>query len=179
MLTALISIRMNNQMNEFFDIIIKSNTLNFILVVVLVSVLFTVLKFKDKISKLRNEIKDYVENSVQEKETAQENLEKSKSKVEKLPLIIERIEKSAAHNVKNIEERIQHEIEEQKSDIDNNAKRLFNLESKKFNSKLIYLLSEKSIEIAEKNAISQLENNKELHNLYIDSAIEEIDKVNL
>ncbi len=166
-------------MSELFELIIKSNTINFLIVLSLIIFLIKKLNLAEKISKLRDEIKNYVNDSEKEKASADEGLDKIKGKIEKLPLLIDRIEKSAQHNVKNIEERVKAETENQKKDIENNLNRLLNLETKKFNSKLISLLSEKSVEVAMKNAIKQLNSEPELHNVYINNAIDEIDRINL
>ena len=50
---------------------------------------------------------------------------------------------------------------------------------KKFKQKLTSVLSEKSVEIAKENAVNQLRENTELHNKYIDNAIEELDRISL
>ncbi len=164
---------------DFINFLIKSNTVNFIIVLLLIIVLVVKINVKSVIEKIRDEITDYVNASTDEKTSANLESEKIKGKIEKLPSLIDRIEKSAEHNVQNMAEKIKSEIIEQKKDIENNAKRLLDLETKKFNSKLINILSEKSVEIARENAISNLKDNRELHNFYIENAINEIDKVNL
>ena len=71
------------------------------------------------------------------------------------------------------------EIEEKKKDIENNAKRILGLETKKFKSHLSGVLSQASIDLAKKNALEQLNNNRELHDRYINEAIDEIDRIGL
>ena len=67
-------------------------------------------------------------------------------------------------------------VKEQMLDIDNNSKRIMNLETKKFKSNLTMRLSEVSVNLAMENAVNQLKNNRELHDKYISEAIEQIDK---
>jgi len=135
------------------------------------------LNFKQKIEDLRTEIKTYVETAENEKTQAEKKLFEIKDKVSKLPDEIECIKKSAEKSTVNIASKIHSEIEEQKQDISNNAQRIFNLETKKFKAKLNTLLSEKSIELAQENALNQLNSNKDLHNKYIDNAIDELDRI--
>lgn len=166
-------------MSDIFHLLIQTNTLNFLIVLCLIIFLVIKLNLKDKMDNLSNEIKEYVEASSTEKEQSDKNLEIIKKKVDKLPLVIEKIQKSTENSVKNLGEKIKNEIAEQKQDIENNAERIFHLETKKFKEKLTALLSEKSVEIARENALNQLNQNIELHNKYIDNAIDELDRITL
>jgi F0F1-type ATP synthase membrane subunit b/b' len=166
-------------MKDILNLLLYSNTLNFLIVVFLLAFLASKLNVKEKINTLRGEIKDYVEESINEKQKAQQDLEDINNKIKELPERIEKIQKSAENSIESIEAQIKEDIVEQKKDIDNNAVRLFNLETKKFKSKLISILSDKSIEIAKENALLQLAENHDLHNKYIDNAINELDRINL
>ncbi len=166
-------------MTEIWQIIVKTNTLNFILVLLLLGFLISKLNIKQKIENSRNDIKNYVEESVNEKQKSHEALKNIENKIKNLPAEIEDIKKSTENSVKSIEEKINNELISQKQDLENNAARLLNLETRKFKENLTNLLSEKSIEIAKENALSQLNTDTSLHGKYIDSAIEEIDRIEL
>ena len=164
-------------MSDIFNLLIHSNTLNFLIVLAILVFIVVKLNLKEKIEVLRDEIKTYVETSVNEKNLAEQNLSLIKEKIQRLPEEIEDIQKSTENSVKSIGEKIRADIEEQKQDISNSAERIFNLETKKFKQKLTSVLSEKSVEIARDNAISQLKENTELHSKYIDNAIDELDRI--
>ena len=166
-------------MSDIFHLIIHSNLINFLIVLGIIIVLVVKLNLNGKIEVLRDEIKTYVDTSVQEKEVAEQKLSSIKQKIEELPSQIKDIEIKTENSVKSIGEKIKADIQEQKQDISNNAERIFNLEMKKFKQKLTSALSEKSIEIARENAVKQLNENNELHNKYIDSAIDELDGISL
>lgn len=166
-------------MSNIWQLLIHSNTLNFIIVLAILILLVVKLNLKDKIEFLKEEIKNYVESSYEEKAKAEQSLTLIKEKIEELPKEIENINESAENSVKSIGEKIQSEIVDKKQDIANNAERIFNLETKKFKQKLTAILSEKSVEIARENALNQLNENKDLHNKYIDTAIEELDRISL
>ena len=151
----------------------------FLIVLSILVVIFVKLNLKEKIEVLRDEIRTYVDTSVQEKNVAEKNLSLIKERIQQLPEEIEDIRKSTENSVKSIGEKIRADIEEQKQDIVNSAERIFNLETKKFKQKLTASLSEKSVEIARDNAINQLKENVELHNKYIDNAIDELDRISL
>ena len=164
-------------MSNIIQLLIQSNTLNFLIVLLIVILLIKQLKLGKKFDGIKDEIKSYVENSENEKLQAEQSLSRINDKIAKLPAVIERIKRSTENNIKNIESNVQKKTEIQKQDISKNAQRLFNLETKKFKTGLTNLLSEKSVEIAKENAVKQLKENPSLHNKYIDNAIEEIDKV--
>ena len=166
-------------MAEIWQIIIKTNTLNFILVLLLLIFLISKLNIKQKIENARNDIKNYVEESENEKQKAKEALQNIENQIKNLPAELDDIKKSTANSVKSIEEKIKNDLVSQKQDIENNAARLFNLETRKFKENLKNLLSLKSIEIAQNNALKQLSADKNLHSKYIDSAIAEIDRIEL
>ncbi len=166
-------------MSGILNLLIQSNTLNFLIVLLIIVALIKYLKFGEKIDKIKEEIKTYVETSEKEKSQAEVNLTRINDKLSKLPAVIERIQKSTEKNINNIEQNVKKNTEIQKQDISKNSERLFKLETKKFKEKLTNLLSEKSVEVARNNAIQQLKENPMLHAKYIDSAIDELDEISL
>ena len=166
-------------MPDIIQLLIQSNTLNFLIVLFILVFLIKKLNVSKRIESLRDEINSYVETSETEKEHAILELNRINDRIAKLPAVIERIKKSTNNNIKNMEANMQETIKAKKADIANNARRLHNLETKKFKSRLTNLLSEKSIEISRENAIKQLNENPALHNKYIDNAIDELDKIKL
>ena len=166
-------------MSDFLHLLLQSNIFNFILVVAIIVYLVRKFNLKQKIEKLTNEIKSYVDESENEKLDAEKELRNINDKIAKLPSEIDNINRSADNSVKSLSEKILTETESQKQDILNNAERLLNLETKKFKSKLVGILSEKSVELVQQNTINQLNSNRDLHKKYIDNAISELDRINL
>ena len=70
-------------MAEIWQLLIKSNTINFLIVLGIIIFLVAKLNISSKIDALRNEIKNFVDASVQEKENAQKELDKIKEKIVK------------------------------------------------------------------------------------------------
>lgn len=162
-----------------WNLILESNLINFIVVFVIMAFIIKKINFGDKIENVRKTIKSYVDESSNEKAAAEKELSQIQAKIEHLQDDIKDIEATAQNNIKGFENKIQEEIYEKKKDIDKNAERILNLETKNFKDKLSSVLSEASINLARKNAIEQLKNNRELHNKYINEALEGIDKINL
>lgn len=166
-------------MNSIIHTLIQTNTINFIVVLAVLIFILSKLNVGTKINKIKEEIKEYVENSVAEKTIAEKELEAVEEKIKQLPTETKLIETSAENNIKGLEQKIKKEIEDKKNDIKTSADRILNLEIKQFKSKLTSILSEKSVILAKDNAIEQLKNNSELHNKYINEAIEEIGRISL
>lgn len=164
-------------MISFIKTLIQSNTFNFLLVLAFFYWLIPKINLSEKLGNLVNSVKSYVGEAEKEKSNAQRRLNIIKNKIEKLPNEIKRIERSANNNIENLDKKSKEIIEEKKQDIDNNVKRIMDLETKKFKSKLTSLLSEASVNLARDNAVKQLENNREMHDKYIYDAIEEIDGI--
>ena len=162
-----------------WNLILESNLINFIVVFVIMAFIIKKINVGDRIENVRKTIKSYVDESSNEKEAAEKELSQIQAKIEHLQDDIKDIEATAQNNIKGFENKIQEEIYEKKKDIDKNAERILNLETKNFKDKLSSVLSEASINLARKNAIEQLKNNRELHNKYINEALEGIDKINL
>ncbi len=162
-----------------WNLILESNLINFIVVFVIMAYIIKKINVGDKIENVRKTIKSYVDESSNEKAAAEKELSQIQAKIEHLQDDIKDIEATAQNNIKGFENKIQEEIYEKKKDIDKNAERILNLETKNFKDKLSSVLSEASINLVRKNAIEQLKNNRELHNKYINEALEGIDKINL
>ena len=165
---------MDNSVQNLLTVFIQSNTLNFLVVLAFLIWVISKINIGGKLEHLKNQIKSYVNESEQEKQAADERLSDIKEKVQKLPEEIKNIEKSAKSSIDNLVLKSKENFEEKARDIDNNVKRIMDLETKKFKSKLTAILSEASIDLARDNALKQLENNREMHDKYIYEAIDEI-----
>ena len=162
---------------EIWQLLVKSNTVNFIIVLSCVLFICSKLNISDKLNSIKEEIKNFVDTSTNEKIDSENKLKQIKNKIDELPREIEEMQMTAKNNIEGIKNRIENEIVEKKQDIDNNVSRILNLETKKFKSKLTNALTEASINLAKDNAINQLKNNRELHNRYIYEAIEELNGI--
>lgn len=164
---------------DIIQTLIQSNSLNFIVVLLVVIFILKKMNIQQKFEDIKNQITNYVNESEKEKEISEKGLQEIKNKVEKLPAEIDLIERSVQRSINNFERKSEKEVQEKCKDIDNTAKRLLNLETKKFKSKLTGILSETSVNLAKDNAVNQLKNNRELHDKYIYEAINELDGINL
>ena len=170
-------------MNEFIEYILFSNVINFAIIVAIFVFVFTKTGIGKKlvfvINEIPKQIENYVNTSIDEKENSLKKLNNVNEQIEHLPEEIQDINKRADNNIKSLEVKFQNEIEQKKKDIEVNGKRILNLETKKFQQKLTGIISEISVKLAKENAEKQLNDNRNLHNKYIDKAIDGIDGINL
>lgn len=170
-------------MKEFIDYILFSNVINFAIIVALFIVVFTKTNFGKQMISVVNDIPKKIENivssSIDEKENSLKKLDNVNEQLKHLPDEIKDINQSADNNIKNLAVKFQNEIEQKKQDIEVNGKRILNLETKKFQQKLTGIISEVSVKLAKENAEVQFKNNPNLHNKYIENAINGIDEISL
>jgi len=91
-------------MAEFWDLIVRSNTFNFIIMLVIFAIIWQKLDISTKIENMRIEIANIIEKSKQEKEKAEKHLTSTKAEIANLDEEIkETLEKAelSAQNVFN------------------------------------------------------------------------------
>lgn len=145
-------------------------------------VLFAVVLWKIDVKKafvtMREEIKKVVEKSENEKKLALTELEHTKEDLQKLPQELEKIiddaKKSAVNIAKDLEAKGNDEIKK----LEHQAEKAFKFEEKKFYELLASMTSNAAVDLARENVISELSQKSELHNKFIDDALNELDRVN-
>lgn len=165
-------------MKELFSTLLYSNTLNFLLMVVLFAVVLWKIDVKKAFVTMREEIKKVVEKSENEKKLALTELEHTKEDLQKLPQELEKIiddaKKSAVNIAKDLEAKGNDEIKK----LEHQAEKAFKFEEKKFYELLASMTSNAAVDLARENVISELSQKSELHNKFIDDALNELDRVN-
>lgn len=165
-------------MKELFSTLLYSNTLNFLLMVVLFAVVLWKIDVKKAFVTMREEIKKVVEKSENEKKLALTELEHTKEDLQKLPQELEKIiddaKKSAVNIAKDLETKGNDEIKK----LEHQAEKAFKFEEKKFYELLASMTSNAAVDLARENVISELSQKSELHNKFIDDALNELDRVN-
>lgn len=163
--------------SKIWNIIVESNTFNFILFAAIIVLIFHKINVKGIIDSLHSKIIEMIETTKKNKEAALEeliNIEKSVAKLpEELNAIIEEANQSATAIGKKIFEDAQKQVES----IINNAQKVIVAEEKFLMSKLTNKTCKVSVDIAKSNIQNTLINNPELHEQYINESIEELDRL--
>ena len=162
-----------------WNLIVESNTFNFIVLVLIIYFLMKKIKFVSILETLRTNIVNKIEISKTERKKADSYLKEAQNAVINLNNEINMLEED---NKKNTENAVKQTLE--KADIDaenilNNIKNVINNEEKQISSKLLQIAASEALKIAKDKIIKKLQDNPKLHNKYIDEAIEDIDKAEI
>ena len=168
-----------NELINLWNIILKSNTFNFIVLVVILAIVMQKLHISDALEKLKTEIVEKIEKSKKAKSDAIICLSDAKSKTENLDAeISEKISlaNSQAHNVgEMIHETAQRKIKQ----ITDNIEKVIKAEEKTIAIKLNDQTAQASIRLAEDIIRKQLQQDPSLHDRYINESLEELEKAAL
>lgn len=163
--------------SSIWNTIVKSNTFNFILFVLILAWIFKkidvvamISSLQEKIIKLLNEVK-------KEKEEAHDKLLKAEKAVENLGNELNAIVDDAKNSAEVISKKILSEAEKQLKNIEANAIKVIQAEEKVLISNLTKNTSKASVEAAKSHIEAALQQTPTLHEKYINESIDELDRL--
>ncbi len=162
-------------MADFWNTIVQSNTFNFAILVIILAVIFAKINLPEIIEKIRSEISGAIENAQTEKETADKKLKNAKKVLKNLDNEIKEKIDGAKLNAKTQSDKIIQDSDLQVKRIETGIKKTINAIEKKISTQLTEETAKKSLELAKKHILAQLDDN--LHQKFIDESIEELDKI--
>lgn len=162
-----------------WELILKSNTFNFIVLVIIIAFILKKLNVSLALENLKNTIIKRLENSKNEKEKAISELEKAEKAVEHLDNEIQENYKIAEQNVDGVIKQTLINAENQVKHIEQNVQTAILNEEKQISAKILRSTASKALETAKNKIISRLNEHPELHEKYINEAIDDIDKVEI
>jgi len=168
-----------SHVTEFWNLIIESNTFNFIVLLVIFVIVAQKLKLKEAIEKLRDSIVEAIETSKLAKENAEKHYSDAKSKIEHIEDEISEKLSLASKQADNVASSIREVTERKIRQIENNVKKVIAAEEKTLVTSLTDKTANASIDMARNYVVSRLKNEPELHNKYIEESINELDKVKI
>ncbi len=166
-------------MAEFWDLIVRSNTFNFIVLLAILAVAWQKLNISGAIEKMKSEIADFIENSKRERENSEKHLAATKKSVENLDAEIrETIEKSKI-SAQNVFNEIQGMAQKSVEKIEANVDKILSNEERKVNTKLSQNTANEAINLATSKLKAMFEEKPQLHEASINEAIENLDRIKL
>lgn len=132
-----------------------------------------------KIENLRNSIQKKVEDSDLLKNQAVDNYEKIKKSLGNIEAEISSIIAKAEDTAKSFEVRTKTELDKSITLIKQNAEKQVQTEQNRTQNQLFKTVSVASVNIAKKQIVSALENDKNLHRKYIEEFINNIDNLDV
>ena len=145
-----------NTVLHIWDTLVKSNTFNFIVMLLILGWIVKKFAIKDSLEGLKNSVINSIEKAKEEKENALTELQKAEKSVE------------------NVAENILSKTEEKIKQIEDNIQRTVDAEEKTISAKLASKTAKASAELAKNHIKSMLKAHPELHKKYIDQSIEEL-----
>lgn len=166
-------------MTDFWNLIVESNTFNFAILVIILAVVFVKIDLPGIIEKIKNDVAKAIENAKKEKENAEIELKSAQKTAANTDNEVAQQLKTAEDNAQNLAQGIMKNTEAQMENIKSNILRVITAEEKNLSSKLTQKAVDNSIELAKQNIINKLNENKSLHEKFIDDSINEIGRVQL
>ena len=161
-------------MVEFWDIIVKTNTFNFAILLIIFAIVFVKLNVPQILENIKNDIASTINNARTEKDLAEKELKQTTKLVKNTDKEIEEKLNIAKLNAKTLVNNINKVTKEQIKHIENNVARAIDSEEKKVNNELSNNTINSAIELAKKTLINKLKEDKSLHSKLLDKSIEEI-----
>ncbi len=166
-------------MAEFWDLIVRSNTFNFIIMLIIITIIWQKLSINEKLDAMKIEITNFIKNSETEREKAQAHLKKTEKSVENLDHEIKTAIDQANISAQNVFEEIQNMAKIAIKKIEANIDKIIDNEKRKATSRL----SNATITAATERAKNKLEEmfaqNPQLHEVYTNQSIEALDRIKL
>ena len=166
-----------NELANFWNIIVKSNTFNFAVLLLIFAILFKKLNVSALVEKIKQDIINTINNAKAERENAKNKLYDAQKSIEHIEEEIKQRLDEASLRGEGIAKQIAANADEQVKLIEKNISRVINAEEKTLSAKITEKTLKASIELAKQHIKDTLVNNPELHNKFIDESIDNIDRV--
>lgn len=168
-----------NELFNFWELIVESNTFNFIVLLVILVIVMQKLKVSEAAAKLKDNIVNAIENAKNAKEKAKTYYDDAKSKIEHIEDEVSERLALATRQAENVADSISENTSRKVTQIEHNVEKVVEAEKKTLITELTDKTTKSSIILAEKYIKLRLDNEPELQDKYIEEGIEELDKVNI
>ena len=166
-----------SDLNSLWNLILASNTFNFIVLVVLLAIVMNKLKISDVLTNLKERVIARLEASRKAKSEAEISLKDAADKVKNLSQEVEDKLSLAKLQADNVADSIQNSVRRRVRQITDNVDKVVETETKTLYTKLSDETVKASVAMATNYITRRLKENPDLHNRYIDDGIKELEKV--
>lgn len=168
---------LTTSISHIWQVFVSSNTFNFVIFASIIVLIMKKINIAGIINSLHENIVKAIENAKAAKEEAKKQLSEVEKSVENLPQELKSIIEDAARSAEVISEKLLKDAQKQVEHIESNAVKVIDAEGKMLVSKLTNKVSKASIEVAKSHITATLEQDKSLHDKYIDESIDSLDKL--
>ena len=166
-------------LQDLWNLILETNTFNFVLLVVVIATALNKLKVSDTISQIREEIVKKIDASISAKSTALSNLSEAKEKVKNLETEIEERIELARQQASNVATTIRENSQKRVQQIQNNSNKIIAAEEKTLKTELSDKTAKDAIEMSLNIIKNKIANNPQLHDKFIKEGIKELRELTL
>ena len=166
-------------MAHLWNYIVETNTLNFIVLAIILLFAFKKINLPEMISKLQQNIENAVNESNLAKTKSQEALKIAEEKMENVDKEVENIIEDTQKTAQIVSKNIISQADEQIKTIDNNKNKAIENETNKTKRTLSDIVAKTSVTLLRKNLENKLKEDKNLHQVFIDEAITELEGLNI
>ena len=164
---------------EIFKHLASTNTINFIVMVLLLGWILKKLNLSKAFEKGCENIKILLSKSDEEKAVAQKHLDSAKKLIDGLPEDIKTLERNSAEKIEIFMDEIHTSTKNSIDNLSVIADKAISIEEKKISNLLTESTSKQTVEQAREKLINMLGQNPELHDKFIENSVNELDKVKL
>lgn len=168
-----------SEFTDFWNLILESNTFNFIVLLVLFVIIMQKLHVREAVEKLKNDIIYEIESSKLAKENAHKNYTNAKSQIEHIEDEISGKLSLASNQAENAAGSIAENIERKVRQIEKNTGKVIEAEEKTLVTTLTADISREAVTLALNHIKSMLKTEPQLHKRFIEESINELDKVRI
>lgn len=166
-------------MEQFYNYILHSNIINFVIMLCILYAIIKKVNLGKTFDQSINNVNSNIQKSDSEKEKAQNQLNAAKELFEKLPQDIQTLENNSQDKVKIFTDKIAENTQKTIFELEKNIDRAISIEEKKISNLMSENTSKASVELAKQQIIDLLNKNPELHNQFVMNSLDELDKVKL
>ena len=166
-------------MSEFWNLIVESNTFNFVILVAIFWVLAIKLNLPEMVEKIRYNVAASIENAKLELKEAQGNLKSAKNDLKKASEDADEKVRLAQENAEGLSKDILNNAKVQVNKIAANVMRVVESEEKKISAQLTSETMLNAVYLARKNIIEKLKSDKDLQNKLVSDSIKELEEMTL
>lgn len=166
-------------MNEILSILkelAESNTVNFIIMTVLLVIIVKKLNLGAAFEKSIEAVKSLIEKSEREKEYGSGVLKKQQDLTDRLPEDLANLERTSDSKIRAFKKQIETNTKTAVSDMSYAADRIMSIEEKKISNLLTVETSAEAVECARKRICGLIESNPGLHDDFIRQSLDELEK---
>ena len=165
-----------NELANFWNIIVESNTFNFAVLLLIFAILYKKLNISNTVEKIKQDVINTINNAKTEKENAKNKLMEAEKSIEHIDEEIKQKLSEASIKGDDIAKQILANTNEKVDLIEKNISRVISAE-KTLSAQMTQKTLDASIELAKQHIKSLLKDNMDLHNKFIDESIDSIDRV--